>query len=39
MEDPVLHFGKLLNRLTELIHDNGDYLFMVFAVLCFLAIA
>ena len=36
MEDLVLHFGKLLNRLAELIHDNGDYLFMVFAVLCFL---
>ena len=38
MEDPVLHFGKLLSRLTELIHDNGDYLFIVFAGLCFLAI-
>jgi hypothetical protein len=39
MEDPVLHFGELLNKLTELIHDHGDYLFMVFAVLCFVAIA
>ena len=39
MEDPVLHFGKLLNRLTELIHEHGDYLFMVFAGLCFIAIA
>ena|SRR5258705_12895724 len=27
------------NRLTELIHDNGDYLFMVFAFFCILAIA
>lgn len=39
MEDPVLHFGKLLNKLTELIHDRGDYLFMAFAVVCFVAIA
>ncbi len=39
MEDPVLYFGKLLNELTEFIHDNGDYLFMVFAWACFLAIA
>lgn len=39
MEDPVLYFGKLLNELTEFIHENGDYLFMVFAWACFLAIA
>ena len=39
MEDPVLSFGKLLNELTELIHDNGFYLFMVFAWACFAAIA
>ena len=39
MEDPVLYFGKLLNELTEFIHENGDYLFMVFAWGCFLAIA
>jgi|SRR5713226_4973401 len=39
MEDPVLYFGKLQNELTEFIHDNGDYLLMVFAWACFLAIA
>ena len=39
MKDPVLCFGKLLNELTEFIHENGDYLFMVFAWGCFLAIA
>jgi hypothetical protein len=39
MEDPVLHFGKLLNELTEFIHENGHYLFIVFAWACILAIA
>lgn len=39
MEDPVLYFGKLLNELTEFIHENGDYLFMVFTWACLLAIA
>ncbi len=39
MEDPVLYFGKLLNELTEFIHENGVYLFMVFAWGCILAIA
>lgn len=39
MEDRVLHFGKLLNELTEFIHENGDYLFMPFAWVCFAAIA
>ena len=38
MEDPVLHFGKLLNELWEFM-DNGVYPFMGFAALCFLAIA
>jgi hypothetical protein len=39
MEDPVLQFANLLNKLTGLIHENGLYFFMVFAWLCFLAIA
>jgi hypothetical protein len=39
MEYSVSHFGKLLNELTEFIHENGDYLFMVFAGFCFIAIA
>jgi hypothetical protein len=39
MEDPVVNFGKLLNQLTEFIHENGLYLFMVFVWACFAAIA
>ncbi len=39
MEDPVLQFGQLLNELTGFIHENGVYLFMVFAWVCFAAIA
>lgn len=39
MEDPVQHFGKLLNELSEFIDENGVYLFMVFAWTCMLAIA
>jgi hypothetical protein len=39
MEDPVVHFGKLLNKLSEFVDENGVYLFMVFAWGCFLAIA
>ncbi|MCW5554493.1 MAG: hypothetical protein KIS67_20335 [Verrucomicrobiae bacterium] len=38
MEYSVQDFGKLLNELTAFIHDNGDYLFMVFAWGCSLAI-
>ena len=36
MKDP--YFMKLLNELTEFIHENGDYLFMVFVPICFFAI-
>ncbi len=39
MEHPILYVGRLEHKLTELIHDYGDYLFMVFAWGCFLAIA
>ena len=39
MDDPILYVGKLEHELTEFIHDNGDYLFMVFAWACFAAIA
>ena len=37
--DPILYVGKLGHKLTDFIHENGDYLFMVFVVLCFLAVA
>jgi len=37
--DPILYVGKLEHKLTEFIHENGDYLFMVFALVCFFAIA
>jgi len=30
--DPILYVGKLEHKLTEFIHENGDYLFMVFAL-------
>jgi len=39
MEDPILYVGKLEHELTEFIHENGDYLFMVFVVVCLFAIA
>jgi hypothetical protein len=39
MEDPILFVGKLEHELTEFIHENGDYLFMVFVVVCLFAIA
>ena len=39
MDDRILYVGKLEHKLTEFIHDNGDYLFMVFAWACFAAIA
>ena|SRR5690242_14266612 len=38
MKYSVSDFGKLLNKLSEFIHENGDYLFMVFVWFCFLAI-
>ena len=39
MDDPILYVGKLEHELTDFIHENGDYLFMVFVVVCFVAIA
>ena len=39
MEDPILYIGKLGHELTDFIHENGDYLFMVFVMVCFVAIA
>ena len=39
MEDPILYVGKLEQELAEFVHENGDYLFMVFVVVCFFAIA
>ncbi|HOP99038.1 MAG TPA: hypothetical protein PLK78_16590 [Verrucomicrobiota bacterium] len=39
MNDPVLQFGKLLNELTDFIHEHGLYLFMAFAWACIAAIA
>lgn len=39
MEDPVLYFGKLLNKLSAVIDENAVYLFMVFAWACILTIA
>lgn len=39
MEDPIQYVGKFEHELTQLIHDYGDYLFMVFALACFVAIA
>lgn len=38
MKYSVQDFGKLLNELTLLIHEHGDYLFMVFTFVCFVAI-
>ncbi len=39
MEDPIVYTGKIEHALTEFIYENGDYLFMVFVVVCFFAIA
>jgi hypothetical protein len=39
MEHPIQYVGKLENGLTEFIRDKGDYLFMVFTLACFVAIA
>ena len=39
MEDPILYVGRFEHELTQLIHENGDYLFMLFALVCFVAIA
>jgi len=37
--DPILYVGMLEDKLTEFIHANGDYLFIVFAFLCMFAVA
>jgi hypothetical protein len=37
--DLISHVGKLEDKLTEFIHENGVYLFMVFTFLCLLAIS
>ena len=39
MQDPIQYVAKVEQELTQLIHDYGDYLFMVFAFGCFAAIA
>jgi hypothetical protein len=39
MEDPIQYMGKFEHELTQLIHDYGEYLFMVLAWFCFGAIA
>ncbi len=36
--DPIQYVAKVEHELTQLIHDDGDYLFMGFALLCFVAI-
>ena len=36
--DPILYVGKLEDKLTEFVHANGDYLFIVFAFLCLLGV-
>ena len=36
--DPILYVGKLEDKLTEFVHANGDYLFIVFVFLCSLAV-
>lgn len=39
MQDPILYVGKFEHELTKLIHDYGDYLYMVFAWSCLFFIA
>lgn len=39
MQDPVPYFGKLLNELSQLIDENGVYLFMIVEWICIIAIA
>ena len=39
MEHPVQYVAKIGKELERLIHDHGDYLFMGFALVCFVAIA
>jgi len=39
MGDPIQYVGKFEHELTQLIHDYGDYLFMVFAWGCLFVIA
>jgi hypothetical protein len=38
MEHPIQYVAKVEHALDQLIHDDGDYLFMGFALLCFVAI-
>lgn len=38
MEDPILYVGKVEHELDRLIQNYGDYLFMGFALVCFVAI-
>ena len=39
MEDPIQYVAKVAHELTQLIQDDGDYLFMVFTLVCIVAIA
>src|SRR2546426_2135319 len=39
MEHPVEYVAKVGRELDQLIHDHGDYLFMGFAIFCFVAIS
>jgi hypothetical protein len=39
MQDPILFVAKVEHELDQLIHDYGDYLFVGFALVCFIAIA
>lgn len=38
MEDPIQYVGKFEHELDQFIQDYGDYLFIAFAVICFVAI-
>jgi bacteriorhodopsin len=38
MEHPIQYVAKVEHGLDQLIHDDGDYLFMGFALVCFVAI-
>lgn len=38
MDDPILYVGKVEHELDRLIQNYGDYLFMGFALVCFVAI-
>lgn len=39
MEDPILYVGRIEHRLTQLIHEYGDYLYLIFTWCCLFAIA